>query len=156
MNERNEHVLFDLFDGLVLDEVRPNAPILLGRIEHLIVDPSAVWCLQKRVVQEKAEPAARLEHSSNFGNGVVDIADVFEHETRHHGIERCIRKRQCSGTRAHVRGSPAALLGHLHLVPCGIETHHALGAKLHCHTAHLAVAATDIEHALGVGQLGCS
>ena len=35
-------------------------PVLLGRVEDLVVDPAAVRRLQQRVVEEEAEPAARL------------------------------------------------------------------------------------------------
>ena len=38
VDERDEHVLLHLLDGGVLDEVRADAPVLLGRVEHPSVD----------------------------------------------------------------------------------------------------------------------
>ncbi len=42
VDERDEHALLDLLDRLVLDQVGPDAPVLLGRVEHLVVDPAWV------------------------------------------------------------------------------------------------------------------
>ena len=58
MDEPDEHALLDLLDRRGLDEVRADPPVLLGRVEHLVVDPAAVRGLQQRVVEEEAEAAA--------------------------------------------------------------------------------------------------
>src|SRR5439155_17443037 len=38
--EGNEHALVHLFQAVVLDQVRTDAPVLLGRVQHLVVDPA--------------------------------------------------------------------------------------------------------------------
>ena len=42
VDEGDEHALLHLLDRLVLDEVGTDPPVLLGRVEHLVVDPAAV------------------------------------------------------------------------------------------------------------------
>ena len=42
VDERDEHALLHLLDGLVLHEVGADPPVLLGRVEDLVVDPAAV------------------------------------------------------------------------------------------------------------------
>ena len=101
VDERDEHVLFDLLIALLLDEVRADPPVLLGRIEHVIVDPSAVRSLQQRMVEEEAEPAAGLQHAGDFADRFVDVADVLEHETRNHCVE-------ASSANGSVAASPRA------------------------------------------------
>lgn len=59
MDERDEHSLLDLLDGLVLYEVRTDAPVLLRGVQDLVIDPTAVRRLQQRVVQEEEKSAAR-------------------------------------------------------------------------------------------------
>ena len=59
VDEGDEHVLLDLLDRLVLDEVGPDPPVLLGRVEDLVVDPAAVRRLQQRVVEEEAGSGRR-------------------------------------------------------------------------------------------------
>lgn len=59
MDERDEHSLLDLLDGLVLHEVRTDAPVLLRGVQDLVIDPTAVRRLQQRVVQEEEKSAAR-------------------------------------------------------------------------------------------------
>ena len=108
MDERDEDALLDLFDRLVLDQVGPDAPVLLGRIEHLVVDPAAVRRLQQRVVQEEAEAAAGRQHSADLGDGVVDVTDVLEHQAGDGGVEAARLERQGTGRRARVNRSAAA------------------------------------------------
>lgn len=61
MNERDEHILFHLFDREIFDEVGPDPPVLFGWIQHLVVDPSAPRRLQERVIEEEAEPTTGNE-----------------------------------------------------------------------------------------------
>ena len=42
VDERDEHALLHLLDRLVLHQVGADPPVLLGRVEHLVVDPAAV------------------------------------------------------------------------------------------------------------------
>jgi hypothetical protein len=67
-------------DWRPLDQVGPDAPVLLGRVEDLVVDPAAVRRLQQRVVEEEQEPPAGLEHPGDLGDGLVDVVDVLEHQ----------------------------------------------------------------------------
>src|SRR5256885_6542141 len=62
MDERDEHAPLDLFEAFVLHQVGPDAPVLLGGVEHLVVDPAAPGDLEQRVVQKEQEPAARGQH----------------------------------------------------------------------------------------------
>ena len=55
VDEGDEDVLLHLLDRLVLHQVGADAPVLLGRIEHLVVDPAAARRLQERVVEEEQE-----------------------------------------------------------------------------------------------------
>lgn len=145
VDEPDEDVLVDLLDGRALDEVRADPPVLLRRIEELVVDPAAVRRLQERVVQEEAEPAAGAQHPSHLGDRLVDVVDVLEHEAGDHGVERCIGERQaCRGT-ADVRRPAAALVGDVDLVPGRVDAHDQLGAELPGEPADLAVAAADVE-----------
>ena len=103
MDERDEHVLLHLLVALLLDEVRTDSPVLLGRVEHMVIDPSAVRSLQQRMVQEEAESSARLQHSGHLGDRLVDVADVLEDETRHNGVEAGVGERQRRGLAASKR-----------------------------------------------------
>ena len=84
----------DLLHRLGLLQVAPDAPVLLGWFDHLVVDPAAVGCLQQRVVEEEAEPAARREDPGDLGDGAVDLVDVLEHEAGDDGVEGSVRERQ--------------------------------------------------------------
>ena len=151
MDERNEDILLDLLQGLVLDEVRTDAPVLLGWIEELIVDPSAVRCLQQRVIEKEAEAAARLQHPRDFGDRTVDVADVFEHQTRNNGVETGVRERKLRGSGTS-KGCTATVVRHAHTVPRWIDADD-VGAQLRRQPADLSIATTDIEHTRGAGQL---
>ena len=50
--------------------------------------------LQQRVVEEEEEPAAGREHPGHLGDGVVDVADVLEHQAGHDGVEGAVGERQ--------------------------------------------------------------
>ena len=74
VDERDEDALLHLLDGLVLDQVGADPPVLLGRIEDLVVDPAAVGRLEQRVVQEEEEPPAGRQDPCHLGDGGVDVA----------------------------------------------------------------------------------
>ena len=92
VDERDEDALLHLLDRLVLDKVGADAPVLLGWVEHLVVDPSAVRRLQQRMVEEEEEAAAGLQHPRHLGDGRVDVTDVLEHEACDDGVERAGRR----------------------------------------------------------------
>ena len=80
--------------ALLLDQVGTDPPVLLGRVEQLVVDPSAVRRLQQRVVEEEAEPPAGPQHPGDLGDGRVDVADVLEDQAGDHGVEAAVGERQ--------------------------------------------------------------
>ena len=102
VDEPDEHVEFDLLDRRRLDEVRPDPPVLLGRVDRVIVDPSGIRCLQDRMVEEEAEPPARPKHPSDLGDRFVDVVDVFEDEARDRRVERSVGERERRRTGAGV------------------------------------------------------
>ena len=57
---------------LVLDQVRADPPVLLGRVEDLVVDPAAVRRLQQRVVEEEDEAAAGPSTRATSAIAVVE------------------------------------------------------------------------------------
>ena len=59
MDESDVHIEFDFFNRLSLNEVRPDAPVLLWWIDDVIVDPATTWCLEKWMIQKEAELSAR-------------------------------------------------------------------------------------------------
>ena len=53
MDEPHTNPGFDLFDVDGLRQVVTDTPVLLGWVENLVVDPTAVGRLEQRMVQEK-------------------------------------------------------------------------------------------------------
>jgi hypothetical protein len=68
VDEADVHAELDLLDRLGLGQVRADPPVLLGRVEDLVVDPAAARGLQQRVVQEEDEPAAGAQHPRHLGD----------------------------------------------------------------------------------------
>ena len=97
MDEADVHAELDLLDRLGLLEIPPDAPVLLGRLDDLVVDPPTVGRLQQRVIEEEAEPPAGHEHPSDLGDRRVDLVDVLENEAGDHGVEHLVRERQLVG-----------------------------------------------------------
>ena len=114
VDEADVHAELDLLHRLGLLEVAPDAPVLLGRFDHLVVDPAAVGCLQQRVVEEEAEPPAGREDPGDLGDRRVDLVDVLEHEAGDHRIERSVGERELvrrrPGEQRHRRVYTAALI----------------------------------------------
>ena len=156
MDEGDEDVLLHLLDGLVLDQVRADAPVLLGRVEHLIVDPPTVGGLQQRMVEEETEPATGLEHPGHFCDCVVDVADVLEHQTRDNGIEGARCEGQCCSSRSGDVHTTAPLGCDAHLIPCRVDADDKVGADRRDEAADLAIAAAHVEHPRRPCQFGCS
>ena len=125
MHEPDEHAVLDLFDEALFGQIRPDAPVLLGRIDRVVVDPVAPRRLQQRMVEEEREPTAGPNHPGDLGDRGVDIVDVFEHETRHSGIEARIGERQVGRAGSHVRRSAITLVGDADLVPRRVDAHDA-------------------------------
>ena len=99
MKRMNTSLLY-LLDRGGFNEIGAHPPVLLGWVDRVVVDPSSVRCLQDRVVEEEAETATQFEHPSHLGNRVVDVIDVFEHETCN---KRCrtTRRRKAALPRRH-------------------------------------------------------
>ena len=104
MHEADVDARLDLLDRHRLGEVRPDAPVLLGRIDDLVVDPAAGGRRHQRVVEEEAEPAARPSTPATSAIAVVDGVDVLEHEAGDDGVERAVGEGQTIGAG---RGEPA-------------------------------------------------
>ena len=79
--------LLDLLHRGGLGQVRSDPPVLLRRIDQLIVDPAAVGGLEQGVVEEEQEPPARAEDPGHLGDGVIDVVDVLEDEAGNGAVE---------------------------------------------------------------------
>ncbi len=146
VNERNEDILFDLLDGQVFHQVRTDPPVLLWRIHDLVVDPSAPGCLQQRVIEEETKTTSRFEDSRHFGNGIVHILDVFEHETGHDCGECGVRKRQLMSTSTRHMYTAISLSCCHDLIPRRVDADNESRAETHCQSGDLAFTAPHIEH----------
>lgn len=156
MDEGNEHILFHFFDRQILDEVRADSPILLRRVENLIVDPSTARRLQQRMIEKEAEATAGGQNSCHFGNGIIDVFDVFEDETCHDCIEGVRCKRQSMRRRTGNMHSAASLRRDRDLIPRWIDTDHEARTETGCQARDLAVSTSHIENALHTFELsGC-
>ncbi len=155
MDEPDVHAELDLFDGLTLDQVRPDPPVLLGRVDHVVVDPTAVGRLQQRMVEEEAEPATRLDDTCDLGDRRIDGIDVLEHEARHAGIEAGVGEGQLIGGRSQIVRATSPLMGDTDLIPGRVDADHVRPAGRQ-HPADLPVTAADVEDRAGPGQLGRS
>ncbi len=148
VDEGDEDILFHLFDREIFHQIRADPPILLGRIENLVVDPSAARSLQQRVIEEEAEPPTGFEDACHLGDRIIHILDVFEDQTCHDCIERLVAERHlvCSGTRnVH---SATSFGGDHDLIPRRIDSHDQVRTKTRRQTGNLPVAAADIEYAV--------
>ena len=90
MDEPDVHAQLDLFDRLALHQVGADPPVLLGRIDDVVVDPARPGCLEQRVIEEEAETAAWLGDPGDLRDRRVDGVDVLEHEARDRGVEGCV------------------------------------------------------------------
>ena len=112
------------------------------------------------MVQEEAEAAAEFEHTGDFGDCVIDVVDVFEHEARDSGVEGLVGEGQRPGTRTGVARTAGPFGGNTDTVPRRIDPHDRdrtvdLGAwQAGREPADLAVTAPDVEHAASARQLG--
>ncbi len=89
-----------------LDEVRPDPPVLLGRVDGVVVDPPASGRLEQRMVEEEAEPPAGAQDPGDLGDRGVDGVDVLEHEAGHRRVERPVGERQLGGARCGRSAAP--------------------------------------------------
>ena len=152
VDEGDEDVLLDLLDGRVLAEVGADAPVLLGRIEDLIVDPAAVGRLEQRVVEEEEEPAPGFEDPGHLGDGLVDRLDVLEDQAGDHAVEGGVAERQGGRAGPQVRRSPTARRSDGDLVPGRVEADDR-GAGRGGEAGHLALARAHVEHPGGALQV---
>ncbi len=97
VDESDPHAQLHLLGRLRLVEVRTEPPVLLRRVDHVIVDPDAARRLENRMIEEEAEPAAGSQDAADLGDRFVDVVDVFEHETRNRCVERGVGERQRAG-----------------------------------------------------------
>lgn len=153
MDEPNEHPELHLFNCLGLGEVGAEPPILLGRVDHVIVDPATSGGLQQRVVQKERETTTRSQHACDLGDGRIDRVDVLEHQARHHGIERSVRERQLVRSGLQVARPTAALVCDANLIPGRVDADNSCTSGRH-HPRYLAVTATHVENRLSIRKLG--
>ena len=92
-----------------------------GGSRHVVVDPAAVRRLQQRMVEEEAEPTTGLQHAGHLGDRLVDVVDVFEHETRHHGVEAAHRRTAARPRSLRANDAATALGRHADAVPRRID-----------------------------------
>ena len=144
MQETDVHTELDLLIVLRLVEIRADAPVLLGRIQHLVVDPAAPGRLEQRVVEEEREPPAVAQHAGYLGDRAVDVVDVLEDEARDDAIERGVRERQLGGLCTRVVRTSAALDGDAELVARRVDPDDVCTASGE-HPADLPVATSDVE-----------
>jgi hypothetical protein len=100
VDERDEHALLHLLDGLVL--------VRYGPMRQYCSGGSRIWSsihplpgrLQQRVVEEEQEPPPGREHPGHLGDRLVDVVDVLEHQAGDHGVEGGVGERQGGGPAA--------------------------------------------------------
>ena len=68
VDEGQQDAGLDLLQRLVLVQVGADAPVLLGRVEHSVVDPATFRRLEQRVVEEQHQPPARAQHAAISSN----------------------------------------------------------------------------------------
>jgi len=141
----------NLFDGLSLIEVVPNTPVLLGRLHHMVVNPSAVRGLQQRVVQQEVEFPSRSEHSGNFADRAINIVDVLEHQTCERSVKALIAEWQRECARLHITRPAASMCRNRDLCRCRVNTSHCAPRRCEC-TRNLAITRTDIKHLWHTGK----
>ena len=153
VDEGDEHVLLDLLDRLVLDQVGADPPVLLGRVEDLVVDPAAVRRLQERVVEEEEEDAAGPQDAGDLDDGRVHAADVLEDQAGDDGVEAAVGERQRVGPRLGVGRTAAPLPRHPDLVPRRVDADDHVGTDRPGQPRHLTLAAAHVEHVAGPDQV---
>ena len=60
MEEADEHPLFHLLDRLALDQIGTDPPVLLGRVDHVVVDETTARRLQQAVVDDDVQIGDQL------------------------------------------------------------------------------------------------
>jgi hypothetical protein len=118
----------------------------------VVIDPSAVWGLQQRVVQQEGEPASRSKHPRDLGDCAIDVIDVLEHQTGQSSIERCISEWKCCCTGLHVLRPSPALASHCDLIRRRVSADNGATCGSE-RPSDLTVTRSDVEHALGASQL---
>lgn len=155
MDESNPNAEFDLFGRFGLDQIRTETPVLLGWIDHVVIDPGASRRLKNRMIEEEAELAARLQHAGDLGDGGVDLVDVLEDETRGGGVEGLIGERQLSSSGTSEPRTATTLGRNRHTIPGGVDAEHCTPLS-GCEPGDLAVATSDVENPSCSRQLfGC-
>ena len=143
--EADEHAPFDLLDGLGLGQVGPDPPVLLGRIQHLVVDPA------------RCPASAAAGGSGGTGTARPAAAPGPPRRAQRRG-RRCARtpgRRRRRRTRRRARPAPTPTLrvhraagsvaSDVHLGPGRVEADHEQ-TRRRGDPGHLALAAADVEH----------
>ena len=123
MAERQHHTRFDLLQALVLDEVGPDAPVLL--IEDAIVDPPRTRRLQQWVVEEQGQAPARAHGAGDVIEGHPPRPNMLEDEDDHRPVDRSGPQRQGLHLAPHVHGASAPVPGEGQMGWRRVDTHHA-------------------------------
>lgn len=105
------------------------------------------------MVQEEAESPARAQHAADFGQRLLERADVLENEARDDGVEAGIGEGQRVGAGAGVRRTAGSALGLDDLGDGRVDTHHRGRPAGGCQPRDLALSAADVEHALVAGEV---
>lgn len=152
MDEADEHPRFDLFDVRRLDQVRPDTPVLLGRIEHLIIDPSAARGLEQRMIEHQHETALRLEYPCNLGDHLINVVEMLEDETCQHGVGTAVGEGQLSRMGPDVVDISSPPCRDAQLVPRQVDPRypHAVFGQSAC---DLAFATTEVDDMASVCEL---
>ena len=78
---------------------------------------------------------------------------MLEDEAGHHGVECAVGERHRIGVGPGVDGPAAPLASHHHLVPRRVDADDVRGSPGGGQAGHLPLAAADVEHRPGPGQL---
>jgi hypothetical protein len=156
VNERDEYILLHLFDRQILHQVRTNSPVLLRRIQNLIVDPTAAWCLQQRMIEEEAEPTPGNKNPSDLYDRIIDIFDVLEHETGNDCVKGFIGEGKTIGRGSGNFYSAVSFRRDDDLIPSRVDADDEFRPQTHCEASNLPIAAADIENSLHPLEFGCS
>ncbi len=75
----------DLVDRKMVVQIGADPPVLIVRF--LVVNPSAPWCLEKRVSQQQQELPSKDNDSGDFANCGLERIYVLKSEAQDHRIK---------------------------------------------------------------------
>ena len=146
VDEPDPHAELDLLDRLALDEVGPEPPVLLGRIDHVVVDPAAAGRLQDRVIEEEAErpPGWSTLATSAIASSTSSMCSNTRHATAASN-EPSANGSAAAPHAAYAAPPPRSAATRSEFQVGSIPTTRL--PELRSEAADLAVATPDVEHA---------